>query len=265
MKFYISADIEGITGVTSWDETDIDKPAYAIAQKQMTAEVAAACQGALQAGASEILVKDAHSTGRNILAGDIPHEARLIRSWSGHPFGMVEELDETFQALALIGYHSRAGSGASPLAHTMSGAITYAKINDRFASEFLFAAYTAALVKVPLVFVSGDQGLCTEINQFHPHIHTLAVKSGIGESTNSLHPAVAVEQIRAEVTRALSGDLSRCLIPLPEHFRLELRYRQHARAYVASFYPGAKQLDDHTILFESDSYFEILRYMLFAS
>lgn len=265
MKLYISADIEGITGVTSWDETDLDKPAYTVARQQMTAEVTAACQGAIQAGVTETWVKDAHASGRNLIAADLPPETRLIRGWSGHPFGMVEELDESFQALILIGYHSRAGSGASPLAHTMSGAITYVKINDLFASEFLFVAYTAAMLKVPLVFVSGDQGLCEEIAQFHPHIQTVAVKSGIGDATLSLHPSVAVEQIRSGVVRALAGDLSRCLVPLPDHFRLELRYRQHTKAYKASFYPGAKQMDDTTILYENDSFFEILRFMLFAS
>lgn len=264
MKLYISADIEGITGVTHWDETDLDKEASALFRQQMTAEVAAACEGAIQAGAEEIWVKDAHGTGRNIFAADLPPDTRLIRGWSGHPFGMVEELDETFQALICIGYHSRAGAGTSPLAHTMSGAITYIQLNDRFASEFTFSAYTAALLKVPLVFVSGDQGLCDEIAQFHPNIQTVAVKSGIGEATISLHPAANVEQIRSGVARALAGDLSRCLIPLPEHFRLELRYRQHSKTYVASFYPGVKKKDDHTIQFESGSFFEILRFMLFA-
>ena len=265
MKLYISADIEGITGVTNWEETDLDKGASEAARQQMTAEVTAACKGALQAGADEIWVKDAHDTGRNIHAASLPLETRLIRSWSGHPFEMVEELDESFQALVLIGYHSRAGSGASPLAHTMSGALTYVKINDRFASEFLFAAYTAAMLKVPLAFVSGDQGLCDEIAQVNPNIQTVAVKWGIGDSTNSIHPDEAVEQIRSGVARALDDDLSLYQVPLPEHFRLEVRYRQHAKAYKASFYPEAQKIDDHTILYENDSFFEILRYMLFAT
>lgn len=265
MKIYLSADIEGITGVTHWDETDMEKGASEEARKQMSAEVAAACRGAIQGGADEVWVKDAHWTGRNILAASLPQETRLIRGWSGHPFGMVEELDETFDALILIGYHSRAGSGASPLAHTMSGSLTYVKINERFASEFLFAAYTAAMLKVPLAFVSGDRGLCEEIARFHPHIQTMAVKWGTGDSTNSLHPEEAVEQIRSGVTRALESDLALCQVPLPEHFRLEIRYRQHANALRASFYPGAEKLDDHTVVYENDSFFEILRYMLFAT
>ena len=38
MKIYISADIEGICGVTSWDETEIGKPGYEAARQQMTAD-----------------------------------------------------------------------------------------------------------------------------------------------------------------------------------------------------------------------------------
>ncbi len=65
MKVYISADIEGVTGVTTWDEAELHKPDHGIAQEQMTAEVRAACEGALNAGATEIWVKDAHDSGRN--------------------------------------------------------------------------------------------------------------------------------------------------------------------------------------------------------
>ena len=54
MKMYISADIEGITGVTHWDETDLHHADSYAAREQMTAEVAAACEGALLAGATEI-------------------------------------------------------------------------------------------------------------------------------------------------------------------------------------------------------------------
>src|SRR5512136_2281103 len=136
MKIYISADIEGVTGVTHWDETDLGKAESSLFREQMTAEVAAACEGALQAGATEIWVKDAHDSARNIIASRLPHEARLIRGWSGHPFIMVEELDATFQSLILVGYHSRMGSGGNPLSHTMSGNVTWLKINDQFASEF---------------------------------------------------------------------------------------------------------------------------------
>ncbi len=150
MKVFISADIEGITGTTHWDEADKKNPDYAEFQEQMTAEVVAACEGATEAGASEIWVKDAHASARNLIAAKLPKDVRLIRGWSGHPFLMAQELDETFQAMLMIGYHSRAGSNANPLAHTNTGSAAYIKINDHYASEFLVHAYAAALVNVPV-------------------------------------------------------------------------------------------------------------------
>ncbi len=89
MKVYISADIEGITGVTHWAEADRQNPDYSELKEQMTAEVSAACEGALQAGAAEIWVKDAHGSARNLTASKLPRQTFLIRGWSGHPFSMV--------------------------------------------------------------------------------------------------------------------------------------------------------------------------------
>ena len=49
MKVYISADMEGITGVTHWDEVEHKKPvAYSKFQERMTLEVLAACDGVLK-------------------------------------------------------------------------------------------------------------------------------------------------------------------------------------------------------------------------
>ncbi len=51
MKIFISADIEGITGITDWDEADLAKPGNAEFRQRMTAEVVAACEGAVVSGA----------------------------------------------------------------------------------------------------------------------------------------------------------------------------------------------------------------------
>ena len=120
MKIYISADIEGITGTTNWDETEKKHPDYPEFRDQMTAEVAAACEGALAAGATEIMVKDAHDSARNIQAEKLPKGSLLWRGWSGHPYFMVDGMDSTYDAVLMIGYHSRAGSHTNPLSHSMS-------------------------------------------------------------------------------------------------------------------------------------------------
>jgi D-amino peptidase len=264
MKIYVTADIEGITGAAHWDETDKKNADYSEFREQMTAEVSAACEGALNAGATEIWVKDAHWTGRNILPSKLPRQVKIVREWSGHPYAMMQELDKTFTAALAIGYHSRAGSNASPLAHTMTGNVTYIKINEQFVAEFTMAAFTAGLVGVPMVFVSGDNGVCREAQALIPNINTVAVMQGVGGSTVSIHPGLAVEQIRAGVEAVLKGDVSKCRLQMPDHFSVEIRFRNHATAYHVSFFPGVTLKEPHTVKFEADDYFEVLRFFSFG-
>jgi D-amino peptidase len=264
MKIYLSADIEGVTGTTHWNETDRKKAEYGVAREQMTAEVAAACRGALTAGAEDILVLDAHDTGMNLIASKLPREVKLGRGWSRHPFCMVDFLDESFDALLLVGYHSRAGSGANPLSHTLTGKPAHIRINDRYASEFLLSAYAASTVGVPVAFVSGDEGLCDEVKEVNPSIGTVDVKRGVGGATVSIHPEVATELIEEGVRKALGRDLGSCVVQLPGRFLTEIRYKRHEWAYSYSFFPGAELVDDHTIRFETDDFFEVLRLLKFV-
>ena len=263
MKVYISADIEGVTGVTHWNETLKDKPDYKEFQEQMTAEVLAACNGALKAGAKEIYVKDAHDSARNLIAAKLPEEVKLIREWSLHPFCMMQELDDSFDAAIMIGYHSAAATQTSPMAHTLTDKFSSIKINARPASEFLINTYTAGLVGVPVVFVSGDKGVCDEALAFNERIWTVSVQEGIGASTVSIHPHVATKKIEEGVEAALSKDLSRLKVKLPPGFKVKIEFRDHVAAYKASFYPGVTRFANKTIQFEGKDYFEVLRTLMF--
>jgi len=264
MKVFISADLEGVTGTTHWDETDKAHADYAEFREQMTAEVAAACEGALRAGATEIVIKDAHATARNLIAARLPREARLIRGWTRDPYSMMAGLDRSFHAALMTGYHSRAGSDTSPLAHTITGRVVSVKINDRYASEFLINACTAGWMGVPVVFLSGDDGICQDAASFLPGLTTVAVSQGTGNATASIHPALAIERIRSGVEQALKGDVARCRVPMPAHFVAEVRYRTHPAARQASFYPGARLVAPFTVQFEADDYFDVLRFFMFG-
>ncbi|HWA42624.1 MAG TPA: M55 family metallopeptidase [Hypericibacter adhaerens] len=265
MKIYISADIEGTTGITDWEEATKTHPTYMEFRERMTDEVVAACEGAIEAGAREILVKDAHSTGRNIIAARLPDCARLIRGWSGHPFSMVQELDESFDALLFVGYHAKAGSDDNPLAHTLRLRVMHLAINGEIASEFQIHSYAAALVKVPAVFLSGDAGICADAQRIVPGIVTVPVSRGIGPSTLSIAPGLALKEIREGVTRALKGDRAACRLALPGHFTLEIQYTTPVDAYRASWYPGARLAAPRTVQFDSDDYFEVLRAIKFMA
>ncbi len=263
MKVYISADIEGVANVTFGDETGHGKPGHEPAREQMTAEVAAACEGALATGADEIWVKDAHYQANNLIPGRLPKPVRLIRGWSGHPLSMMQELDGSFDAAMMIGYHARARAGASPLEHTFTGRASEIRVNDRPFSEFAFAAYAATHHDVPVALISGDEGVCAEATELCPQISAVPVKRGVGASTISIHPDAACERIRQAAETALAGDLPSRVISLPSRFSIDVVFRRHADAYAGSFYPGATLTDPSTVQFETDDYFEVLRMLSF--
>ena len=77
----ISADIEGVAGVVDWDETTLHKGDHEYFRSLMAQEVNAAVEGALEAGASVIIVRDAHGSARNLLPDKLHPEAQLIRDW----------------------------------------------------------------------------------------------------------------------------------------------------------------------------------------
>jgi D-amino peptidase len=265
MKVYISADIEGTTGITHWDEADKPHATYLEFRERMTDEVVAACEGAIEAGATEILIKDAHDSGRNIISGRLPDCARLIRGWSGHPFSMVQELDESFDAALFVGYHAKAGSDDNPLAHTLRLRVAHLAINGEIASEFHIYSYAAALVKVPAVFLSGDAGICADARKLVPGIVTVPVSRGIGPSTLSIAPSLALKEIREGASRALRGDHAACRIDLPKHFTLEIKFTTPVDAYRASWYPGATLTEPRVVRFLSTDYFEVLRAIKFMA
>lgn len=252
MKVFISVDIEGITGVTSWSETTLGNSDYSQFAEQMTKETVAACEGAISMGAKEIFVKDAHDSARNIDITKLPRCAKLSRGWTNTPDSMVAGLDETFDAAIFIGYHSAAGTDGSPLAHTMNLGNNYMKVNGKKASEFVINSYLAADYGVPVVFVSGDEMLCDKAKEFNPGIETLAVKEGLGGATVSINPDLACDLIKEGVINGLKR-IESCKIAIPEKFEVEINYKEHKEAKHASFYPGVSQVDSHTVRYTAGS------------
>lgn len=263
-KLFLSSDIEGTCGIANWQETNTNNEYSPYFLKQMSSEVSAACNGALAAGFDEVVVKDAHDSARNIYPDMLPMEAKIIRDWARHPFSMMAGIDETFSAAGFTGYHSAAGTNGNPLAHTMNCSIAKITINGVIASEFLMNAYTAAYMGVPTVFLSGDKALCEAAKLIVPEITTVAVSEGINSASKSLHPKKACDLIKEKMTEALSKDVSKCLIKLPEKFEVTVTYKDFYRANANSFYPGARSIDLNTNYFEAKDYLDVLKFFMFT-
>ncbi|HEY9054756.1 MAG TPA: M55 family metallopeptidase [Rectinemataceae bacterium] len=263
-KLFLSADIEGTCGIADWKETELENSQSAYFRAQMTKEVAAACEAALAAGAGEILVKDAHSTGRNIDPSLLPQEVKILRAWTRDPQSMVAGLDSSFDGTLFTGYHSAAGSDGNPLAHTMNGANVWVKINGIQASEFLINSYTSISLGVPVLFLSGDEALCAFAEGLDWGLKTAPVSKGIGNASVSIHPALAQRIIRDRVSEALADPPSAASQYIPRRFDVEIRFKDHYLAHKGSFFPGATKLSSHEVGFSASNWREALVFLFFV-
>ena len=265
MKVFLSADMEGTCGIVSWPETERSTPFdYSPMQKQMTREVAAACRGALAAGAEEILVKDAHDSARNLDPAGLPRGIRMNRSWSGDLLSMMSGLDQDkYDAVFFTGYHAWAGCPGNALSHTMNGRNNRVTVNGVYCSEFLLNSYTAGYFGVPVAMVTGDKALCDFAKELIPAITTVPVNEGRGGGVTSIHPDEAVERIEAAAKEAVMH-AAECIVPMPDNFHMEIDFIKHHVAYSKSFYPGAVLKEDKIVCFDSNDWYEVLRFCHFV-
>lgn len=265
MKIFLSADIEGTCGIVDWRETDPKTGAdYNPFRERMTQEVAATCQGALCAGATEVFVRDAHQYGRNIDHSKLPRNTKMLRSWTGDLLSMMSGLDrDDFGGVMFTGYHSAAASGGNPLSHTSNLENEYVLINGVRASEFLVNTYTAGYFGVPVLFLSGDKALCDTATKLIPGITTVAVNEGVGGGVIAMHPLDAQDAMKEGAKLAMKK-AAECNVPMPEHFDVTIRFVKHKDAYSKQFYPNATLEDDKNVRFQSDDWMEIRRFLHFV-
>lgn len=260
LKVLISVDMEGITGIVSHDECDRRaSDDYQYFRKIMTFEANAAVEGALAAGATEIVVRDAHSGGRNILPDLLHKSALLLRDWSFGPKGMMEGIDETFGAAVFIGYHARAGTPDANLEHTWSGRVTDVKINGVSLPEAGLNALIAGHFNVPVVFISGDQAICDQAKSLFGEIESVAVKKGIGAATLSLHPEVSAKLIKEGVEKTLRNRGKQRPFKMTSPYKLVLTLKDETMVDNGQYYPGAKRTGDWELTFESNDLMEVIK------
>jgi D-amino peptidase len=204
MKILIAADMEGITGVTTWDQVTPGHAEYARFRKLMTQDVNAAIRGAFEAGAEEVLVADGHWNGSNILVEELDTRARL-NTGSPSPFSMMQGIDESVDGVIFIGYHARNGSPNAVLDHTWSSrTVANLWLNDILTGEYGLNASLSGHFGVPVIMVSGDQTACAQVTELLGGMETAVVKQATGRfAAECLTPQVAQELIFMCAARAV--------------------------------------------------------------
>ncbi len=266
-KVFISVDMEGIWGVVHADQTSPGTAEYGAARKWMATDVNAAVQGAISAGATEVVVNDSHGSMRNIDPGDLDPRSTLITG-SPKPLSMMQGIDASFAACLFIGYHAKAGTQDAILDHTISSSVVRGiKVNGVELPELGLNALIAGYYGVPVVLVSGDTAVCRQTSEvLGKDVVTVAVKEAYGRTAAKLAPADEIRgMIESGVKAALAKLGSAKPFKMQGPYAFELMYHVSAQADMGAMIPGAKRVDARTLSFTADDYiqgFRTLRAMI---
>lgn len=263
LKVFISVDMEGITGLVSSDQVGRGGSDYQMARRWMTEEANAAIQGALDAGATEVIVNDSHGDMRNLILADLNPAATLITG-SPKPLSMMQGIDASYDAAVFIGYHPKEGTIDGVLDHTISGgAVASVRVNGTEMPELGLNALIAGYYNVPVVFIAGDKAVCDQAKEIlGERIVTVAVKEGIGRrAAKSMPLKKAHETIRQQVKVALEKRKEAKVYKLNAPYRFELSYFRSSQAEMPANVPGVKRANAKTIQFEANDFIEGFKFL----
>jgi D-amino peptidase len=267
MRFYISADIEGIAGVVSPDNLMPGRFEYEQARDWMTEAVLAACETVREAGAEEVVVSDSHGNGQNIRFERMPSYVQLVRSWP-RPLGMMQGVElGAYDGALLIGYHAGATNSGGTLAHTMNGEFFLeVRLNGLTLPEAGISGAIAGHFGVPVLMVAGDDVAVQEARSVLGDVAVATLKTSLGRNA-ALNPAPAVAdfRLRAGVRDALMrvGTIPPYVIAGP--VTVEVRLRNRFMAEWLAYVDEIARPDANTVRYEARDMVSASRFLMFLT
>jgi len=268
IKVYISADMEGVTGVASADQLGPASFEYQQARQWMTADVLAAIQGAREAGATEFVVSDSHGNGQSLLIDRFPNDVpvTIVRSFP-RPLGMMQGIDSSFAAAIFIGYHASTSSTTGVRAHTISSALlTKIAINGISMSEAAINAAIAAEYGVPVVMISGDDRIVEESKQRFGPIEGAAVKVAVGfHSAATMTPEAGQALIRKTAKAAVARRTEMRPYKMTRPLSLEISFKNYRPVELLGYLSSVQRIDSHTIRYVARDMVDLSKFIEFVT
>lgn len=264
LKIYISADMEGVVGVVSGEQLGPQGFEYARFREFMTNEVNAAIEGAVSAGATEIVVSDSHGNGQNLLIEKLRGDILLVRSWP-RPLMMMQGIDETFAGAIFIGYHTGTTNMQGVRAHTMSSArLADVKLKGISVSEAGLNAAIAGHFNVPVIMISGDEAVVKETQALIGDVEGAVVKWSSGfHSAKTLMPEASYSLIREKVKKAVGRIKDFKPYKLAAPIQLDVRFKNYRPSEVLSYLSIVERTDAHSIRFNGKDMIEVAKFLEF--
>ena len=260
LKVFISADMEGVGGVSTWSVQAGSKGReYEKFRELMTREVNAAIEGAFAAGAAEVVVGDSHGDAQNIDVELLDKRVRLIRAWP-RPLGMMQGVDASFGAVVFVGYHAAEGRANAILSHSFDGTMEV-ELDGVSVPEAGFNAAIAGDFGVPVVFLSGDQTICADATKLLGPIETAVVKEATGfYSASMIHPEEAQKRIREGVRRGVERRTELKPYRIAHPVKLRIRFNATVTAEVVAMLPGVERPAGNVIVFQGRDMTEVSKF-----
>lgn len=265
VKIYISFDLEGMGCITHGDQIPDEGIAWEL-REQITRELNAIMAGAERAGATSFLVNDTHSPSHNCIPALLNPKAEYLGGW-GQPWTTLQDLDESFAAVFLIGQHAMAGHPVGNLSHTwLPKILIEVRLNDHPIGEIGLNALLAGCFGVPVALVTGDKAACEEAQSLLGDVETVVIKHSVSrQSARLIHPELLYERLQEAASRAiLRLPYLKPYRPEPP-LRLTLRWSNPMFAQLISMIPGATQEDSCTVGFVGKDGLEVYRFFFTAT
>jgi D-amino peptidase len=251
MRVHVSIDMEGVAGIVERRQCWRGGDDYALGRDLMAGEANAAVEGAFDAGATEVVVNDAHGDMCNLRPQDLDPRA-LLQSGQKMPDAMVHRAGTDADVVLFVGYHAGPGVREAVLEHAYSsGTVAALRVDGREWGELELNAAVLGVHGVPVAVVTGDDKVCAAAEACLPGVTVVPVKQGLGNrSARSLSPSVARTRIREGVARALAGPWPEP-IPVGGPLRLEVEFLTTLMAESAALLPGSTRTAPRTVAYDA--------------
>lgn len=262
LKVLISADLEGVSGVTHPEQVRPGSPDYRDAIMRWSQELNAIVSGLREVGAELIVINDSHNHMRNLNNAMIPG-ASIVSGWQ-RPYSMLCEIDKGFDVCFFTGYHAMAGS-RSTLSHTYRPKIIkQVYLNKVSVGELGLNAALAGFYNIPVVFVSGDEETCHEAQSLLGNqITTVATKKGHSRYSATSYPFdLILKNLKVEATRALKEKENWKVYRVTSPCALQIVFNEPNHADACELIPGVKRVSDNQVEFTHQLYPQVFRCFL---
>jgi D-amino peptidase len=269
VRVFIIGDMEGVAGITKWEQTSGGESLFEEGRRLYTEEINAAVRGAAAAGGDEIVVMDCHGAGKgwtfnSLLPELLDERCEFVvqNEWTEY----TDFLESGCDAALFIGMHARAGTAEGVLSHTVSGTEwRNLRFNGTLVGETGINAALCGTWDVPVLLVTGDVATCGEARDLlGPSLTTVEVKRGLGRySARHMVPAKARALIETAATTALEG--TSAVAPYdpgrPCSIEVELSLPEGAAEY--RHRRGIEIADPRTVVSRADDWWTAWRQLYF--